>query len=185
MITPIPQQRQKDVIAETHRYIRLAESLYKRIFADVDVVFNLRGKTAGMYRCHFETSGYWQKKVRKKYQQIRFNPWLFAKYDQDSWDNTIPHEVAHYISDCLYGLDQIKPHGIEWQNIMRDFNAEPLVRVRYDLSDIPTRKVRHYRYSCGCRTIELTAHRHNKIQNGSQEYLCRKCNNVLVLNTTE
>lgn len=181
MIKPITAPRQQQVIAETHRYIRLAESLYQRRFADIEVLFNLRGKAAGMYRCYFEAGDYRRAWTRKKRRQIRFNPWLFAKYEQDSWENTIPHEVAHYIADCLYGLQQIKPHGPQWRQIMVDFGAEPLVRAAYDLADIPTRKVSRYRYRCACRTVELSAYRHNKIQSGQQQYRCRDCGDMLVL----
>lgn len=185
IIHPIDPQIQQDVIAEVQRYIDTASSLYHQSFEPIDVVFDLRGKTAGMYRCHYEKKTIHNFLGRSiKQRQIRFNPWLFAKYFQDSWDNTIPHEVAHYVSDCLYDLRKIKPHGVEWKKLMIDFGAEPIVRANYDLAGIPVRQVRRYLYVCGCREVELTAYRHNKIQNGIQQYSCRHCFQPLVLKTT-
>ena len=149
-IQPIDAPKQQEVKHEVSRYIRLASQQYHRRFADIDVVFNLRGKTAGIYRV-YRDKGLFGKVKR----QIRFNPWLFSKYAEDSWRNTVPHEVAHYIADCRYGLANIKPHGVEWQQIMRDFDAVPKVRANYDLTGIPTRNIRRYDYACGCREVEF------------------------------
>ena len=139
-------------------------------------MFDLRGKAAGIYRV-YRQKGLFGKVER----QIRFNPWLFRKYAEDSWRNTIPHEVAHYIADCRYGLTNIRPHGLEWQQIMRDFGAVPSVRANYNLTGIPTRNVRRYDYACACRRVELTSYRHKKIEAGSQKYFCRSCQQPLRL----
>ncbi|MEO0443701.1 MAG: SprT-like domain-containing protein [Pseudomonadota bacterium] len=176
IIQPIDLLQQDKVIAEVQRYIEMASSLYKKRFNTIDVVFNLRGRAAGIYRVYFKRD--W---LKTKQQQIRFNPWLFAKYPEDSWQNTIPHEVAHYIADCLYGLDKIKPHGKEWQAVMLDFGAEPTVRADYDLSGIPVRQTRRYQYQCACRQVELSHYRHKKIQQGLQVYQCRDCYQPLSL----
>lgn len=172
-IQPIPTEQQNKVKAEVDRYRQLANRQYQSQFEPIEVVFNLRGRTAGMYKVKIVG--------REEFRQIRFNPWLFAKYEEDSWLNTIPHEVAHYIADCLYGFSRIKPHGREWQQIMKGFGAEPVVRANYDMSGIPTRQVRRFGYRCGCRLIELSSHRHKKIQRGVQQYLCRECRQPLVL----
>ncbi|MGH1485828.1 MAG: SprT-like domain-containing protein [Cellvibrionaceae bacterium] len=189
IIEPIDEQQQQRVIAETHRYIGLASKLYQANFSPISIVFNLRGRAAGIYRCYYDnhsTKGRFLKKLLSQKQspqkqQIRFNPWLFAKYPEDSWDNTIPHEVAHYITDCRYGLSKIRPHGVEWKQTMRDLGAEPIVRADYDLSGIPIKRVQRYSYSCQCREVELTAYRHKKIQRGLQEYRCKDCLQSLVL----
>lgn len=197
IIQPITESMQGQVSAEVQRYVDMASTLYKQSFAPVEVVFNIKGRAAGIYRCFYKKAdsqtnlgnaklGFawlpWSgSSTRKLCRQIRFNPWLFAKYPDDSWQNTIPHEVAHYISDCLFGLNNIKPHGVEWQKIMRDFGAEPIVRGDYSLDGIPVRKTRRYNYHCACRKVELTSIRHQRIQNGLQEYRCRDCREKLSL----
>ena len=189
-IEPIDTTRQLEAIERVQYYIDLASSLYQQKIPAIDVVFNLRGKAAGMYRCFrpnkcarsgilnvLSSSG----STASTRRQIRFNPWLFAKYPKDSYDNTIPHEVAHYISDCLYNLNNIKPHGCEWKTIMRDFGAEPNVRAKYTLEGIPVRNTKSYDYQCSCRQVGLTSYRHRKIRQGIQQYRCRDCQQTLVL----
>ncbi|MGH1440598.1 MAG: SprT-like domain-containing protein [Cellvibrionaceae bacterium] len=211
IISPINEGIQNNVVIEVQRYIDIASDLYQKKIPAIDVVFNIKGKAAGMYRCYYEKKSYEKKGYENKnYQkngsekndskakryfsaasiqkwfpqkkrQIRFNPWLFAKYPQDSWNNTIPHEVAHYISDYLYDLKKIKPHGVEWKNIMQDFGAEPIVRGNYSLEGIPLRNMKRYDYRCACRKVALSSVRHRRVQNGQQEYRCRDCQEILVL----
>lgn len=177
IISPISTNEQQRVCVEVERYLQLAEEIYSRAFELIDIRFDIKGKTAGMYKV---------KRLPKKSlmglhvgseveRVIRFNPWLFAKYPEDSWQNTIPHEVAHYLTDCLYGLRNIRPHGKEWQQVMRELGAEPIVRASYYLAGIPTRQVRRYRYQCDCREVSLTHYRHKKIVSGEQSYRCRDC----------
>ncbi len=184
-VTPIDEIMQYKVAAEVKRYLQLAQSLYDQTFDPIEVLFDIKGKAAGMYRVKRQLPA---KRASKNILQrlttshtvstervIRFNPWLFAKYPQDSWSNTIPHEVAHYLVDCLYGYHRVKAHGNEWQQVMRDLGAEPIVRANYDLSGIPQRRVKRYTYACDCRHVELSAYRHNKIRQGLQRYRCRDC----------
>lgn len=190
MIQPIGVEAQAQAAERVQYYIDLASRCYKQKIPPIDVVFNLRGKAAGMYRCYLPRtsvgigflSGLRGVKPSVSFnRQIRFNPWLFAKYPKDSYDNTIPHEVAHYVSDCLFNLKNIKPHGNEWKAIMGKFGAEPLVRGNYTLEGIPIRQVKRYDYSCACRQVALTGYRHRKIQQGIQEYRCRDCQEVIAL----
>lgn len=178
MITPIDKSQQQNVITEVARLIRTASERYDQHFAQIDVVFDLRGKAAGMYRVKKQRHRFSFYAQYERY--IRFNPWLFAKYPEDSWHNTIPHEVAHYIADCRFGLSNIRPHGQQWQNIMEDFGAEPLVTARYDLSDIPTRQLKKYTYRCGCREVQLSSIRHHRVISGQQQYRCKDCSQMLV-----
>lgn len=178
MITPIDSEKQIAVTQQVHRLINEAGDRYGKAFALINVVFNLQGKVAGMYRVKKQRPWY---SAATQYQRvIRFNPWLFAKYFKDSWHNTIPHEVAHYIADCRFGLSNILPHGPEWKAIMRDFGAEPTVTAAYDISDIPHRKIKKFLYECACRQVELSTIRHRRVQSGEQHYRCKDCQQLLV-----
>lgn len=174
LIQPIDDDRQAAVAAEATRYMEMASSYYNIAIKPIPVLFNLKGKVAGMYRVK-------QVRFGKPYREIRFNPWIFAKYPEDSWCNTIPHEVAHYIADKLHGFNNIKPHGKEWQQVMRSFGAEPLVRGSYSLEGIPRRAVKYYDYRCNCRQVQLSSYRHRKIQKGLQIYRCVDCHAPLEL----
>lgn len=179
MIDPIDCQEQQKVTAEVARLVDCASERYGQQFDSIGVNFNLRGKAAGMYRV--KKSRAWLSAYPRFERHIRFNPWLFAKYPDDSWCNTIPHEVAHYIADCRFGLSNIRPHGNEWQQIMLDFDAEPTVTARYDLTGIPTRQTKKYLYRCGCREVQLTSIRHRRVVAGQQQYRCKDCTQMLVV----
>lgn len=167
-VEPIDEARRHQVVARVSHYLALAERLFSRRFPVIPVSFDLRGRTAGMYR------------VKGRQRMIRFNPWLFAKYPEDSFASTIPHEVAHYVADLLYGLGRIRPHGREWRVIMNAFGAEPSVTCRYDLAGIPAgRQVQRFSYRCGCRSHQLSSYRHNRVRQGQTLYHCRACGGQL------
>lgn len=167
MIEPISDTQMRQVEAATLSYIKVASALYEHQFAPIAVHFDLRGKCAGMY----ERKG----DVRR----IRFNPWLFAKYYEDSLGNTVIHEVAHYLIDCLYGLRRVKPHGEEWKAIMVDFGARPKATGDYDLTGIPMRQYAKFAYKCICRTHQLSSVRHKRIVQRGAQYRCQSCHTYI------
>ena len=167
-IAPIDAGRQQVVRRATEHCVRRAGVICGREFAPIAVTFDLYGRSAGMYQ------------VRSDERSIRYNPYLFAKYFEDSLAVTVPHEVAHYATDMLYGLHRVRPHGAEWQAVMRSLGAEPRVSAAYDLSGIPVRRQRRFDYVCGCSAHRLTAQRHNKVHRGEVGYRCRRCGAALV-----
>ena len=168
MIEPISEFQRRQVEAATERCIAKASQLYGRHFASITVHFDLKGKCAGMYQ------------VKGRSRRIRYNPWLFAKYYQDSLSDTVTHEVAHYLVDCLYGLRRVKPHGSEWKAIMIDLGAEPKATGSYDLTGIPVRQYAQFTYRCACRTHQLTSVRHKKILMRRAQYRCQSCHDFIV-----
>jgi SprT protein len=105
---------------------------------------------------------------------------LFAKYFDDNFRATIPHEVAHYVVHCLHGLHRVKPHGPEWRSVMMDFGADATVTGDFDLTGIPSRRHRRWRYHCDCREHHVSSRRHNAVAQGRARYACRLCNGELV-----
>lgn len=167
-IQPLSENLQEQVIQETNRFIKSAANYYDCKIKEIPVLFDLVGKSAGMYR------------VRAGQRVIRYNPYVFAKYFDDNFNETIPHEVAHYVTDILYGLRNIKPHGAEWKSVMQDFGVAANRTANYDLSGLPVRKFQTFVYHCGCQNYELTSRRHNKILKGSGHYMCRDCGGKLL-----
>jgi SprT protein len=167
LVKPIDPDRQARVVEAVNGFIRVGESHYGRSFAAVPVLFDLKGKTSGMYR------------VRGRERVIRFNPWIFAKHYRESLASTVPHEVAHYLTDRVYGLHRIRPHGREWRELMAAFGADARVTSDYSLEGIPRRNSRRYAYRCECRSHELSAIRHNRVQRGQAQYQCRYCGSRL------
>lgn len=165
-VIPIDSGQREDVVRRTRSYIDRAAGIFGRAFDPVTVVFNLRGKTPGMYRIIGER------------REIRYNPWLFSKYPDDSLANTVPHEVAHYIVEQVYGR-RVRPHGREWKRLMRAFGAEPARTCSYDLEGIACRQYRLFTYHCSCREHQLTSRRHNQVVRAARQYLCRACGSAL------
>ena len=167
-LAPIDEQQRQQVRERTDFFIRRAAELFERPFPDLPVLFDLRGRCAGMYR------------VYRGERCIRYNPQILAADLDMGLRITVPHEVAHYIADRLFGLANIRPHGREWQQIMRAFGIDqPRATGRYDLQGIPQRQYRHFEYHCGCRQHQLTSIRHNRVQGGRARYYCRVCNGEL------
>lgn len=159
-IDALQQQRVRDVTLD---YIDRAGRIYARRFAPVAVAFDLKGRAAGMYR------------VQGRNRLIRYNPHIFAKYFDDNLATTVPHEVAHYIVDMLYRAGRVRPHGVEWQQVMRSLGAEPQVTGNYDLSGVPVRRQKRFSYRCSCMTHQISSARHNRILRNRARYYCRKC----------
>jgi SprT protein len=167
-LQPIGERQQQQVLRATYDCLRRAREIYRREFAVIPVTFDLCGRAAGMYR------------VCGGRRSIRYNPYLFAKYFADSLSATVPHEVAHYVTDILYGMRNIRPHGLEWRAVMCSLGAEPRATGRYDLAGVPVRRQRRYTYRCGCTTHLLSACRHNRLHSGKARYHCRLCGTPIV-----
>jgi len=166
-VEPISEVQKDEVVDVTLGYIEKASQLYSTCFAVIPICFDLRGKSSGIY----------QRAGNQK--KIRFNPWLFAKDFQQSIEETVPHEVAHYITDCLWTKARIKPHGCEWQSVMKALGVLPKVTGDYDLTGVPVKQYQRFAYHCGCQVHQLTLIRHRRIAVGQARYHCRICQGPL------
>jgi len=166
-IEPITLKQQQQVIERTADLLRQCQQHFGQTFRPIDIHFDLRGRTSGMYV------------VKNRQRYLRFNAFIFSKYFEDSLATTVPHEVAHYVADILFGLRNILPHGKEWQAVMHKLGVEPRVTGNYDLAGIPVKQQRRFAYNCDCMTHQLTTVRHNKISRGKAQYFCKKCGDRL------
>jgi SprT protein len=175
LILPLSAEKQQLIIDETQAYIKQARRLFSiknsAFSRTVDITFNLKGRASGMYRV--------KRSLLHRSREIRYNPYIFSKYFDDNLNTTVPHEVAHYISDLIYGLQNIKPHGKEWQQIMYAFGADASVTANYDLTGIPQNKSRSVTYQCNCGDRQLSLIRHNKIIYRRYKYYCKTCKQTL------
>jgi len=163
IIQPIDKAQQQLVCSITNDFLKTACELYEKYFLIIPISFDLKGRAAGMYRTY------------NNQRSIRYNPYLFAKYFDDNLATTVPHEVAHYVTDILFGLNNIKPHGNEWRGVMQDFGVKPQVTGHYNLTGIPQKQQRRFNYQCDCTRHKLSTVRHNRIQTGKARYYCRHC----------
>jgi len=127
------------------------------------VWLDLKGKSAG--QAHFGRGG------------LRFNLLLYRENPRVFLTKVVPHEMAHWLVRHLEGGEQLRPHGREWQTVMRQlFDLTPEVTHDFD-----TRRASPapYRYRCVCREHAFSACRHRLALQG-RRYRCRYCGEGLV-----
>lgn len=151
----------------TRRVTEAAATVTGVDLAPVPVLFDLAGRSAGQFI------------GRSDHCRIRYNPWIFARYFTENLATTVPHEVAHYAVYRAWPGRRVRPHGPEWQGIMRALDVEPAVTFDLDLSGLPRRQQRRHRYHCGCKEHELSTTRHNRVRAGRARYACLQCRREL------
>lgn len=146
--------------------LALANRHFNCEFAVPKISYSVRGVKAGV--------AYLQQ------WEIRLNPTLLLENQHSFIQQVVPHELAHLIVYQQYG--RVRPHGKEWQFVM-----EQVLGVRAETyHNFCTQSVRGktFSYQCQCQTHQLSIRRHNKIQQQSAVYFCRKCQTALrYLNT--
>jgi SprT protein len=150
------------VSRRTHALLDQARRDFAVRIPAADVRFDLRGRAAGQVRLTGAQS--WQ---------VRYNPSLLTRNPDDFVVQTVPHECAHLVAFAVYGRG-IRPHGEEWQGVMRHFGAEPQRCHNFPVDHLPTRRLRLFPYHCTCRTHDLTSTRHRRVLAG-QTYCCAAC----------
>ncbi|MFC2974486.1 SprT family zinc-dependent metalloprotease [Azotobacter bryophylli] len=141
-----------------------AEAFFERTFLRPRISLQLRGQKAGV--------AYLTENL------LRFNEQLYRENREDFLRQTVAHEVAHLVAHQLYGAG-IKPHGAEWQEIMRGVYQLPPNRCHNYA--IPRRRATRYLYRCLCpnQQFPFSAQRHALVGKG-RRYLCRQCRATLV-----
>lgn len=128
--------------------------------------FDLRGRAAG--QAVFSRAS--------RVCHVRINADLLVAHPQAMLDETVPHEIAHVVVYRLYGT-RARPHGQEWKRLMAAFGVD--ASPCHSLPAEPSRRLKQYRYVCGCDTpVWLTSIRHRRAQAGT-DYLCRRCQEIL------
>ncbi len=166
---PLDEGQMQRVVATTRACIATAASAFGLArLAPVEITFDVRGSAWGYY-------------VRDRdRRRIRYNPWLFARYFEDGLNETVPHEVAHYVVEQLHPGRRVAAHGAEWRAVMRLFGfSTPRATHRHSLDGIPVRRQQRFLYRCGCRQHELSTTRHLRILGRRMEYRCRACGEIL------
>jgi len=161
--------QKQQVLAKTRYFIDQANSLMSLSLEEISVAFDLKGKSSGMFV------------VKHEQLSIRYNEMIFSAYFEDSLNNTVAHEVAHYVVFSIWGLKKVMPHGQEWKQVMSMFGVRPEVTSDYDISHIPLNQQRRFEYACACTTHQLSTTRHNKVQKRRAVYSCRQCRQPLKL----
>nr|MBV6630867.1 SprT-like domain-containing protein [Oceanococcus sp. HetDA_MAG_MS8] len=107
---------------------------------------------------------------------VRLNAELLQSAGEQMTRHTLIHELCHLAVWRRHGR-RARPHGPQWQNLMRAMGEEP--KRCHDLAASPSRRQRRFRYACACTTVhELSTTRHHRVLRG-ERYLCRRCGEIL------
>lgn len=151
----------EEIIAYAHSEYLHAKRLYKITFPMPTIGFYEKTGIAG--------------KAYSLLNRIEFNI-VLAEENSEEFKNTITHELAHLIADCIFP-NKKQAHGPEFKSIMRDMGADPSTYHKYDVSSVSTKRLKtRYIYTCKCaEPHELTSQSHMK----SMIYTCKKCKSNL------
>lgn len=104
-----------------HAYFDMAEALFPECRGKTrpEITYEVAGNVAG-YACYGEN----KIKLNSDYLRTEF---------QDMMHDTIPHEVAHFVTHWVYdygrmnpyGKRIVKPHGPQWRGVMLRLGVEP------------------------------------------------------------
>ena len=145
--------------------ITLARQFYNRRFVVPQLHWFHRGTNAGY--------------AKLQSNEIYLNHVLFAQHPEYYMSDVIPHEIAHLICFTLFG--RVKPHGKEWQSIMRHiYQLSPTTKHHLPCEHL--RRVRQIDYMCQCGIVPLSMIRHNRVLKGLQSYRCKVCGETLSQN---
>lgn len=109
--------RKQEFLEGVEDCINLARQLYPEFtlnYKDIPVVFFPKGDCAGRAR--------WKKIGGNKYFNLEFNCAAIELYWEDTYLDTIPHEVAHIVTRFLHG-SKASSHGPEWKRIAKSLGC--------------------------------------------------------------
>lgn len=160
IVTPL----QQTILDKLEVDYQLAEQYFKTSFPRPVVQFTLRGKSAGT--AHLQLN------------KLRFNPVLLEENISAFIDDVVPHEISHLI--CFQVFGRVKPHGVEWQSIMRRvYHRAPKTTHKLDTLSV---RGKQFEYFCGCGSVQLSIRRHNNVVRGKSQYRCKTCQHMLQSN---
>jgi len=150
------------LLARVETCYQQAERFFNRAFIRPHISFALRGQKAGC--AHLQEN------------KLRFNEPLYRENHDHFLLQTVAHEVAHLVAYQQFG-GNIRPHGGEWQAIMRKvYGLEPKRCHQYKVAEKPRQG---FIYRCDCaEEVIFSARRHALVQTG-RRYRCLRCNRPL------
>lgn len=115
---------------------------------------------------------------------IGINPILLNENPDEMINVTVPHEVAHIVTEEVWNGHPHKAHGKEWAYVMNVFGLKAERCHKMDVSTIRRMRGGEHIYRCSCRTHSLGKIKHNRIKRDGVVYRCKHCRSDLVYEKT-
>lgn len=166
----VTQDVKARVVAKLQEGIAIANKRYNLALQMPHIDYKLTGATAG--------------KAYLRKWSVSFNAILLMENIDAFIARTVPHELAHLITDMVYPHvhtrsfgTKSQPHGSHWQSVMRVLGVSDITRCHsYDVSNSKRQVSRtSYVYACvGCNyKYTMGAKRHQRMQRDPNAYWCR------------
>jgi len=164
----------EQIIAKVEECFQIAERYYSHKFERArEIRFKRNGTVGGSYNY--------------KHRRITFQLDLAEQYPEKYLNEIVQHEVAHCIQYDVYfkGYYRIKPHGREWQYVMRNvYKLSPKTTHDMDCSATKTKIQRRWSWFCNCQEHRVSTRKHNLMTRNLQSdcssgWECVKCGSSL------
>ncbi len=146
--------------------VRVEELCEKHGILIPEVTFTVRGTDAGQAFVDFN--------------RIDLNMALFRENFDHVLGQVVPHELAHlWVIQLKLGG---KPHGREWQSLMRRMGVPPIPCHNMNVDAVVTYKsTGFFSYRCLCNTGNMVSlEMHRRIQSEPEVYRCDRCDQQFV-----
>lgn len=99
-----------------------------------------------------------------------------AQMNGEDFKKTVEHQMAHMMTYHVY-KDKVKQeHGPEFRNMCKLLNNDGSSHEKGYIMPLSSNKqVTRYEYSCNCGKHYVTPATHRKLQNNSQQMMCKHC----------
>jgi SprT protein len=155
----------------------------------IPIKFAQTGRRAGVFHFSWKidfTEFSKNKTVNPNTSYIVINPDYLKNYYDDMLNDTLPHELAHFVSIFLYGKNG-DGHSLAWKLVMRWMGISDANRCHnYSLEGVKVKNThRNYKYTCGCSFFHMLTrkkHQHHQwlAENGYKGLRCKCCKQTLV-----
>jgi SprT protein len=168
----IPQSIIDQIRTKIRQCIKIAEKHYNRKFSMPKIDYSLTGSVAAQALSYINT--------------IKINPTLLVENEEDYISQTIPHEVAHIITDIIYPrghLDKTKKtkryphHGTAWKYVMELFGVPPTLYHNYATTSVVKRHPVKYEHKCSIcgKVVELNVNQSALARSNSKSMYHTPC----------
>ena len=124
----LTQDRREKVEAKIREVFDIAEKRYEQKFEMPEIRYDIKNTDGGT-----ATFQQWL---------VRLNLILMVENEEKFLNTTVPHEAAHLIARRVYHNKlaaegkKMRPHGIEWKEVMKLFDIPAKVNHSYDCTSI-------------------------------------------------
>lgn len=166
--------------------LEVKDQVRSKLLSCIDIANEHYGVDITMPRIEYKLTGTTAGTANHSTNVVDFNPILLMNNVEAYMKRTVPHEMAHLITDLIdpkahmsFMGSKRSPHGSTWKSVMGVLGADPSRCHQYDTSQVE-RKSSQYEYICeGCGdTLMMGVKRHNKQQRaglGVQPYSHQGC----------